>query len=39
MDQAIDRRPRHKTSRGLSIVESQALVSEQDPFPPEEEQN
>ena len=28
-----------KTSRGLSIVESQALVSEQDPFPPEGEQN
>ena len=28
-----------KTSRGLSIVESQALVSEQDPFPLEGEQN
>ena len=28
-----------KTSRGLSIVESQSLVSEQDPFPPEGEQN
>ncbi len=24
-----------KTKRGLSIRESQALVSEQDPFPPE----
>ena len=28
-----------KTNRGLSIGESQALVSEQDPFPPEGEQN
>ena len=26
-----------KTKRGLSIWESQALVSEQDPFPPEGE--